>query len=55
MLYLQVLLLMAYVFPSHYDMEQQYNATVIINKAKQINEESRAAECRAQETMESFR
>jgi hypothetical protein len=39
MLYLQVLLLLAYAFPSHYDIEQQYNATVIIDKARQINED----------------
>lgn len=39
MQYLAVILLLAYVFPSHYDVEQKYNATIIINKAKEIQED----------------
>mgnify|MGYP003111059115 CR=1 FL=1 len=39
MFYLAFVLLMAYVFPTHYDLEQRYNATVIINKAKEIKED----------------
>jgi len=39
MQYLAPILLLAYSFPTYYDVEQQYNATVIIDKAKQIQED----------------